>query len=168
MADYSAQDVNSLLPGEPWTTAKAIATFENPEAIAEGSALAPRVLSPALQLAYQRNETISTNAGGNVLVSIDLGVSRRFLITGFANITLNTTAEDGDSVVALQRSEDNSAWTDSQTIVAASNATATVNESFLVPVPVSQTARYFRLIASGDSDHLLTGNAFIICIGEAS
>jgi hypothetical protein len=38
MADYTVIDYNTLLPGEPWTSAKAIASFENPEAIAEMSA----------------------------------------------------------------------------------------------------------------------------------
>jgi hypothetical protein len=37
MADYTVIDYNTLLPGEPWTSAKAIASFENPEAIAEMS-----------------------------------------------------------------------------------------------------------------------------------
>ena len=43
MADYTDQDVNGLLPGEPWTSAKAIAAFENPVAIAEGAGGAPYV-----------------------------------------------------------------------------------------------------------------------------
>ena len=42
MADWNDQDVNDLLPGEPWTSAKANAAFENPPAIAEGAAGAPR------------------------------------------------------------------------------------------------------------------------------
>ena len=41
MADWTDQDINSLLPGEPWTSAKAIASFENPVAIAEGAPDAP-------------------------------------------------------------------------------------------------------------------------------
>jgi len=41
MADYTVIDYNTLLPGEPWTSAKAIASFENPEAIAEMSDGAP-------------------------------------------------------------------------------------------------------------------------------
>ena len=41
MADWTDQDTNSLLPGEPWTGAKAIASFENPVAIAEGAPGAP-------------------------------------------------------------------------------------------------------------------------------
>lgn len=41
MASWTTQSTNSLLPGEPWTSAKALAAFENPEAIAEGAIGAP-------------------------------------------------------------------------------------------------------------------------------
>lgn len=44
MADYTDWDVNDYLPGRPWTSAKAIAAFENPVAIAEGAPGAPSVL----------------------------------------------------------------------------------------------------------------------------
>ena len=42
MADWTELDTNTLLPGEPLTSAKALAFFENPKAIAEGAADAPR------------------------------------------------------------------------------------------------------------------------------
>ena len=45
MADWTDQDINSLLPGEPWTSAKAIASFENPVAIAEAAPDAPIVVA---------------------------------------------------------------------------------------------------------------------------
>ena len=48
MADYTDQSTDSLLPGEPWTSAKALACFENPVAIAEGAAGAPRIQAEAL------------------------------------------------------------------------------------------------------------------------
>lgn len=43
MADWTNQDPSTLLPGEPWTSAKALAAFENPVAIAEGAPGAPRI-----------------------------------------------------------------------------------------------------------------------------
>lgn len=46
MASWTSQSTSSLLPGEPWTSAKALAAFENPEAIAEGASGAP-ILSAA-------------------------------------------------------------------------------------------------------------------------
>ena len=49
MASWTTQDPNSLLPGEPWTSAKALAAFENPTAIAEGATGAPKIRTVALQ-----------------------------------------------------------------------------------------------------------------------
>lgn len=43
MADWTNIDVNSLLPGQPFTSAIALAYEENPRAIAEGAAGAPKV-----------------------------------------------------------------------------------------------------------------------------
>ena len=42
MADWTELDTDTLLPGEPLTSAKALAFFENPIALAEGAADAPR------------------------------------------------------------------------------------------------------------------------------
>ena len=42
MADWTELDTNTLLPGEPLTSAKALVFFENPKAIAEGADDAPR------------------------------------------------------------------------------------------------------------------------------
>lgn len=57
MASYTDQDTDSLLPGEPWTSAKALACFENPVAIAEGVAGAPKIQTAA----YGPN-TVNENA----------------------------------------------------------------------------------------------------------
>ena len=42
MADWTELDTNTLLPGEPLTSSKALAFFENPKAIAEGADDTPR------------------------------------------------------------------------------------------------------------------------------
>ena len=42
MADWTELDTNTLLPGEPLTSAKALTFFENPKAIAEGADDTPR------------------------------------------------------------------------------------------------------------------------------
>jgi hypothetical protein len=52
MASWTNQSTSSLLPGEPWTSAKALAAFENPEAIAEGASGAPRI-DPINAMAHQ-------------------------------------------------------------------------------------------------------------------
>jgi hypothetical protein len=57
MASYTDQDTDGLLPGEPWTSAKALAAFENPLAIAEGAAGAPKIQTAA----YGPN-TVNENA----------------------------------------------------------------------------------------------------------
>jgi len=41
MASWTNQSTSSLLPGEPWTSAKALAAFENPVAYAEQATDAP-------------------------------------------------------------------------------------------------------------------------------
>lgn len=48
MPSYVAMDPNTLLPGEPWTSAKALAAFENLDATMEGAVGAPRLLDAAL------------------------------------------------------------------------------------------------------------------------
>jgi len=43
MTDYTDIALSALLPGEPWTSGKALAVYENPIAIAEGAVGAPRI-----------------------------------------------------------------------------------------------------------------------------
>jgi len=50
MADWTELDTNGLLPGEPFTSAKALAFFENPVAMAGGAVNAPKVVSEALDM----------------------------------------------------------------------------------------------------------------------
>ena len=52
MADWTNIDPNTLLPGEPWTSAKALASFENVSAMAEGAVGAPKVQGVALGGVY--------------------------------------------------------------------------------------------------------------------
>jgi len=48
MADWTELDTDGLLPGEPFTSAKALAFFENPVAITEGADDAPRIYGLAM------------------------------------------------------------------------------------------------------------------------
>ena len=50
MADWTELDTNTLLPGEPLTSAKTLTFFENPIAMAEGKVNAPKVVSEALNM----------------------------------------------------------------------------------------------------------------------
>jgi hypothetical protein len=65
MADYTLIDPNTLLPGEPWTSAKALAAFENPEAIAEGAAGAPRIYQGAFERLVAGSEIRATVTASN-------------------------------------------------------------------------------------------------------
>jgi hypothetical protein len=66
MADYTLIDPNTLLPGEPWTSAKALAAFENPEAIAEGAPGAPRVQGLAIASEYNGLPVVTISAADTV------------------------------------------------------------------------------------------------------
>ena len=48
MAQWTNIDPNTLLPCDPWTSAKAQAAFENLEAVTEGAAIAPRIAARAI------------------------------------------------------------------------------------------------------------------------
>jgi len=48
MTDWTTVDLDTLLPGEPWTSGKALAVYENPIALAEGATGAPRVRTEAM------------------------------------------------------------------------------------------------------------------------
>jgi hypothetical protein len=79
MASWTDQDTDSLLPGEPWTSAKALACFENPAAIAEGASGAPKIQAEALgpqevnepaMRVQQFSESGTVGAGGTATVTI--------------------------------------------------------------------------------------------------
>ena len=61
MASWTNQSTSSLLPGEPWTSAKALAAFENPTALAEGASGAP-VLSTGWH-SYNRTNVGDSGTG---------------------------------------------------------------------------------------------------------
>ena len=68
MAQWTNIDPNTLLPGDPWTSAKAQAAFENVEAMAEGATGAPRLYGKAAVPRSQQAELAvitGVTAGGN-------------------------------------------------------------------------------------------------------
>lgn len=79
MASWTDQDTDSLLPGEPWTSAKALAAFENPAALAEGAAGAPKIQTAAYgansvnenaMKVQQFSDSGTVSAGGTATVTI--------------------------------------------------------------------------------------------------
>jgi len=79
MASWTDQDTDSLLPGEPWTSAKALAAFENPVALAEGAAGAPKIQTAAYgaqtvneNAMKVEQETVSGTVGGSGTATVTI------------------------------------------------------------------------------------------------
>ena len=93
MADWTQLDTNSLLPGEPLTSAKALAFFENPIALAEAATDAPKIATKNL-----------SGAGGGTLRFGGLSTfgGARFFLTGAetssdgGNLSINSSSPVGD------------------------------------------------------------------------
>ena len=115
MADWTQLDTNLLLPGEPLTSAKALAFFENPIAMAEGAADAPKVVSEALNLLQIRS------AGSQNVTALNLDRIATLLVMGF--VTSNGT-NVGVSRLEYELSSDNgSSFGLATTIVSVANNT---------------------------------------------
>ena len=82
MAAWTTIDTNALLPGEPWTSAKANAVYENPQAIAEGASGAPEV-EVAWHLLEVLTSTVDTN--GELTLTTDLTPYRAIRVVGGFN-----------------------------------------------------------------------------------
>ena len=54
MAQWTTIDPNTLLPGDPWTSAKAQAAFENLEAVTEGAEGAPLISGALTKIISQQ------------------------------------------------------------------------------------------------------------------
>ena len=103
MADYTDQDPNTLLPGEPWTSAKALAAFENPEAIAEGTPGAPKVTGLALDI-FKGEWTAGTAKTMVTLTGLEddgllmcSGMTTRASGTGIVDMTYETSTNGGST-----------------------------------------------------------------------
>lgn len=116
MADYTDQDTDSLLPGEPWTSAKALAAFENPVAIAEGASGAPKIQTAAYApLSVNENAmnveltSLSGTIGGNSTVKITIPGNLVFFprVSGSV-VGTPITGVMGDGQLILQNLEDTS------------------------------------------------------------
>lgn len=118
MASWTEQSLDSLAAGEPWTTSKAIAAFENPKAIAEGAAGAPKIKTAAFQ-----NNSVNENAmkvqeftesgtiGANSTVKITLAGNLIFFprVSGGALGGVPIQGYMSDGQLILQNLEDASA-----------------------------------------------------------
>ena len=92
MADWTELDTNTLLPGEPLTSAKALAFFENPKAIAEGADDTPRNQLKSLprlvagsSVRSTRTVSVPPDTGQNVILNhgiIQIGTIRASMTRG--------------------------------------------------------------------------------------
>ena len=116
MAQWTFIDPNTLLPGDPWTSAKAQAAFENVEAVAEGADGAPRLrglaamtareYSALFPLAVQEIGTGNFPSGAVPSYAYDGGFSTTttssssFVSAGTVTITARATGDFRFSAIA--------------------------------------------------------------------
>ena len=98
MADWTELDTDGLLPGEPLTSAKALAFFENPVAMAEGKVNAPKVVSEALNMlvGVGAGTTSFTNLGRIDKVLLD-GTAIWTSGAGFGFVQYRTSTDNGST-----------------------------------------------------------------------
>jgi hypothetical protein len=139
MADWTDIDPNTLLPGEPWTSAKAQAAFENVEALAEGADGAPRIAAIAL--------------GGNSLGGVAPGPG---IFDGWINLddvrTIHVEASGGINnaltrSIEVRFSDNNgSSWGSGQTVL---TYTAGDNTGMSASVAIDLVSGAFSGVAGG-------------------
>jgi len=108
MADWTELDPNGLLPGEPLTSAKALAFFENPVAIAEGAADAPRNVLKSIEritagASLRATNTIVTSGSATILALgiVQIGTVRVAVTRAVAAGTVSIVRRRGGSNTTL-------------------------------------------------------------------
>ena len=113
MTDYTDIALSALLPGEPWTSGKALAVYENPIAIAEGAIDAPRILLTALERVTvgttirSRNDTLVSVAASETATAHSFG----FIQTGDVRVSYTMTAQNANAVGSVRRIRNGAATT---------------------------------------------------------
>lgn len=99
MADWTEQDPNDLLPGEPWTSAQALAAFENVVAMAEGAPGAPRVWTEAFGTLLDEVDPASENIVAFTDLTFEEYVFQfvRVRPAGSADLQFSWSADNGAS-----------------------------------------------------------------------
>lgn len=123
MADWTDIATNTLLPGEPWTSSKALAAFENPQAIAEGASGAPKVQNRALA-----GLSLGVFDAGNGVYSglTDLDNIEELFLVGLAQASV---ASNVVSSFSIRFSDDNGAsWASAFTLEGGTGESLTINE----------------------------------------
>lgn len=157
MADYTPWDVNSLLPGEPWTSAKAIAAFENLDASFEGVSGAPRLYLRSLeQLAV--GSAIRSRNDGPVSVTSGAGADAAatplqfdFMQFGTIRMTAQLTTVEAGANLTFQRLR-NGVWS--------TLSTFTTTAVHTVDVAVLPGDRLSMVLFAGAGIITITGQNF--------
>jgi hypothetical protein len=147
MAQYTPIDPNTLLPGAPWTSAKAQAAFENLDAMAEGADGAPKLVAKAMA-GNMRLPAFS--GGGSTWAGLTgLGDFSEILFTG--GITSSSTSLD-TAVLSIRFSIDNGAnWVSEQVLFAGPASTVDYSGALTVHLNIV-TGACAAIIAGGDAD----------------
>ena len=135
MADWTELDTDTLLPGEPLTSAKALAFYENPKAIAEGADDTPRNQLKSLPRLAAGPSVRSTRTR-----IIPQDTTETILNHGVIQIgTIRASMTRGDGVlVTISRIRNGT----SVTLVTTSSAASITADVFVIPGD--------QLICSGD------------------
>ena len=140
MADWTELDTNGLLPGEPFTSAKALAFFENPVAITEGAVNAPKVVSEALNM--------FVGAGTGTQTFTNVGRVAKVLII---SSTFGRNGDGGRCRVEYQTSTNNGATFATPIILPNTSATAgnTITAHNLITLTSSMNAFRVQILLGG-------------------
>ena len=151
MAQWTTIDPNTLLPGDPWTSAKAQAAFENVEAVAEGAAGAPRIQSKALGgVILPAFSTAATN--GFAGVSDLLDYSKFSVNAWFQSFT--SAVGSSHTIFRIRLSDNNgSSWGAAQNISIPSANTSTLmvyNVAFSLDTNTGDIKGFYYVIGGQD------------------
>ena len=161
MADWTELDTNTLLPGEPLTSAKALAFFENPKAIAEGADDTPRNQLKSLprlvagsSVRSTRTRTVPTDTTEEILNHgiIQIGTIRASMTRGGAGSVTITRIRSGTSVTLATTSTGTSITADVSVIP---GDALIFNAIVLTASPITYSATL--AVASGDLWPSITG-----------
>ena len=164
MADWTELDTNGLLPGEPFTSAKALAFFENPVAMAEGKVNAPKVVSEALNMLV--------GAGTSTGTFTDLERIDEVLVNAFAYAIAGSGGTPaGAMTVRYETSSNNgSSWASPVTITTADSADALDTNSASVVVSLGSSNNAIRIsgVESGTSGRITKFSFSILGVSGVS
>lgn len=153
-----------LDPDAPITSGLGYQFRNNPIAMAEGDEPAPRVDYLALKPRFFYDANVSTFASGTSIASIDLLSGRGCYLEMSSNLTLNGGSNLGTSQIDVEGSNDNVNFTSLVSIATSSGLPITLNEVNLFDFS-SETYRYYRVYADGDSDHAVSGLIYLKVAG---